>query len=118
MELYATSAFMTHSPCDCAPGRAPRAAAAASLAEALEQVKADPRIDLLVTDYHLSGGETGIQVISALRAALERPLNTVLMTGNTSSAIKELPRDAVLRVASKPVNADELLGMLSALLDS
>lgn len=92
--------------------------AAAGLTEALEQAEADPRIDLLVTDYHLSEGETGIQVISALRAALERPLKTVLMTGDTSSAIKELPRDAVLRVASKPVNADELLGMLSALLDS
>ena len=35
MELYATSALMTHSPCDCAPGRAPRAAAAALMRHVL-----------------------------------------------------------------------------------
>lgn len=89
-----------------------------TMAEALEQAKADPRIDLLVTDYHLDDGETGMQVISALRAALDRPLKAVLMTGDTSSAVKEFSSDASFRVASKPVNADELLVMLRALLDS
>ncbi len=92
--------------------------AVATVAEALEQAKADPRIDLLVTDYHLSEGEVGTQVISALRAALARPLKAVLMTGDTSSAVKELPRDPLLRLASKPVEADELLAMLRALMDS
>jgi len=92
--------------------------AVATLAEALEQARADPRIDLLVTDYHLSEGETGTQVISALRAALARPLKAVLITGDTSSAVKELPRDPLLRLASKPVEANELLAMLRTLMDS
>ena len=92
--------------------------AVATLAEALEQARADPRIDLLVTDYHLSEGETGTQVISAMRAALARPLKAVLITGDTSSAVKELPRDPLLRFASKPIKADELLDMLGASMDS
>lgn len=90
--------------------------AVATKTEALTQAKANPRIDLLVTDYHLSEGETGVQVISALRAELGRSVKTVLMSGDTSSAVKDLPNDDTFRVASKPVNADELLGMLGALL--
>lgn len=92
--------------------------AVGTVAEALEQVRADPRIDLLVTDYHLSDGETGTQAILALRAALARPLKAVLITGDTSSAVKELPRDPLLRFASKPIEADELLAMFRALMDS
>jgi two-component system, sensor histidine kinase len=92
--------------------------AAVSIAEALEQATNDRGIELLVTDYHLRDGETGTQVIAALRAALDRPLKAVLMTGDTSSAIKELPRDPGLRITSKPVNADELLSLLRALLDA
>jgi hypothetical protein len=55
-------------------------------------------------------------VIAALREALALPLRAVLMTGNTSSAIKDLPRDPNLRVASKPIEADELMALLRALL--
>ena len=91
---------------------------AATIAEALEEVRADPYIGLLITDYHLSDGETGTQVIASLQAELGRPLKAVLMTGDTSSAIKELPRDPLVRIVSKPVNADELLAMLRVLIDS
>ena len=56
-------------------------APAASLAEALKQASRNVRIDLLVTDFHLADGETGTRVITSLRAALDRPLKAVLMTG-------------------------------------
>ena len=92
--------------------------AVATVSEALRQAGANPQIDLLVTDYHLGEGETGTQVISALRAALARPLKAVLMTGDTSSAVSDLPRDPLLRVASKPIRADDLLDMLQALMES
>ncbi len=90
-----------------------RVAAVASLEEAL--AAASEGIDLLVTDYHLSDGQTGTEVISALRRTLGRPVKCVLMTGDTSSLIRELPRDPDLRVASKPVQAEELLTLLGAL---
>jgi CheY-like chemotaxis protein len=85
------------------------------MTEALEQARLEPQIAALVTDYHLSEGETGTQVIAALRTMLGRPLKAILVTGDTSSAVKELPCDPSLRIVSKPVNADELLGILREL---
>ena len=90
--------------------------AVASLAEALAHAAKDPRLDLLVTDYHLRDGETGMQVIAALREALRVPLRAILITGDTSAAVNELRMDAHLRLASKPIKAEELLGMLAGLL--
>jgi len=46
-----------------------RVTAVASLAEALQHVREQNRVDLLITDYHLSAGELGTQVIDAPRAA-------------------------------------------------
>jgi PAS domain S-box-containing protein len=89
---------------------------AASLAEALQKVGQTDGIDLLVTDYHLRDGETGIQVIGAVRELSGKPLKAVLITGDTSSAVKELPADPDLRVAAKPIKAEELLGIIKALL--
>lgn len=88
----------------------------ASREEALQHVRDGKGIDLLISDYHLGGGETGTQVIAALREALGAPLKALIMTGDTSTAISELPRDPFLRVASKPIVAEELLTLLRALL--
>jgi two-component system, sensor histidine kinase len=90
--------------------------AVGSLEAALRHVREGNGVDLLVTDYHLSNEETGTQVISALRAILGISLNAVLTTGDTSSAIQDLPRDPHLRIASKPIQADELLTLLKSLL--
>ena len=90
--------------------------AVASLAEALAHTAKHPRLDLLVTDYHLRDGETGMQVIAALREALRVPLRAILITGDTSAAVHELRMDPHLRLASKPIKAEELLGMLTVLL--
>ena len=73
-------------------------------------------VDLLVTDYHLSDTETGIQVITALREVLSTPLKAVLITGDTSTAIRELPRDPNLRIANKPITAEVMLTMMRELI--
>jgi two-component system, sensor histidine kinase len=88
---------------------------AGSLAEARAHASQHPDLDLLVTDYHLSNDETGTQVISALREDLRKQLKAVLITGDTSSAVKELERDERLRVARKPIHAEELLTLLKSL---
>ena len=92
--------------------------AVGSLPEALERAREAAGVDLLVTDYHLGDGATGLQVIAAVRAALKCPVKSVLITGDTSSAIRDLPRDPYFRVASKPIKAEELLTLLRALLAS
>jgi CheY-like chemotaxis protein len=91
-------------------------AAVATLAEALQQGTEEPSLDLLLTDYHLRDGETGMQVISSLRGVLGVPLRAVLVTGDTSTAMHELPTDPYLRIASKPMRPEELLRLLSELL--
>jgi len=88
----------------------------ASLAEAVQHVQQGRGVDLLITDYHLGDGETGSQVITALREMLGFSLRAVITTGDTSTAIKHLPRDPHLRVTSKPINPDELLTLLRALI--
>jgi two-component system CheB/CheR fusion protein len=90
--------------------------AVASLGQALQHARHEAKLDVLVTDYHLSMGETGTQLITALRESLGAHLKAVLITGDTSSAIKQLPRDPCLRVASKPIIAEELLTLLKELL--
>ena len=88
----------------------------ASLSEAVQHVQQGHSVDLLISDYHLNDGETGTQVIATLREILGISLRAVITTGDTSSAIKRLPRDPHLRFASKPIKAEELLTLLRALL--
>ena len=52
-----------------------RVTAVESLAEAMHKVR-EESIDLLVTDYHLRDGETGTQVIAALRETLGCPVES------------------------------------------
>ena len=93
-----------------------RVSTASSVNEALQKANENPRIDVVVTDYHLSDSETGTQVVAVLRRVLGPDLKAVLMTGDTSSAIRDLPLDGYLRLASKPINADAFLALLSELL--
>jgi len=94
-----------------------RVSVASSLAEALQSARESSDVDLLVTDYHLGGSETGTQVLASLRKQLGRPLKAVLITGDTSSAMRDLAVDDRVRVASKPIKADELLAMMRELLN-
>lgn len=88
----------------------------ATLLDALQHVQAGHPVDLLISDYHLSDGETGTEVIAALREILGITLKAVLTTGDTSSAIRQLPHDPYLRITSKPIKADELLALLRGLM--
>jgi CheY-like chemotaxis protein len=66
---------------------------AGSMAEALAKATAMPvPPDLVITDYHLGAGETGMQVLAALSAAAGKDLKAVVITGDTSSAMREPAR--------------------------
>jgi len=93
-----------------------RVSTAGSIAEALRQAAEHPDIELLVTDYHLTNQETGAQVISAMRGQLAANLRTILMTGDTSTVVRNLPQDERLRITNKPIEADELLSIVRELL--
>ncbi len=87
---------------------------AASAEEALVELDNEP--DLLVTDYHLEEGRTGKQVIAAARERFGAGFRAILISGDTSAVVREIQGDANLRIASKPINSDELLAQVSALL--
>jgi PAS domain S-box-containing protein len=89
--------------------------AAGSLKEAVQLATEHPDIKILVSDYHLAAQETGLQVVSAVRAALSPDLKAILVTGDTSSAMRALASDSNLRAVSKPVKADELLALVDEL---
>jgi two-component system, sensor histidine kinase len=88
---------------------------AGSLDEA-KDLAGTAEIDVLVTDYHLSNRETGSQVITSVREIRGQGLRAVLLTGDTSSAIREVQENALLRIARKPIKAGEFLSLLKELL--
>lgn len=69
-----------------------------------------------MTDYHLTDFETGVQVIAAVRRQLAASVRTILITGDTSSAVRDLQHDERLRITSKPIKAEELLSIIRELL--
>ena len=90
--------------------------AVAGAGEALSLLRHEPDFDLLVTDYHLEADRTGTEVIAAAREVFGASLKAILVTGDTSSVVRELRADANLRIASKPVNSNELLSLVRSLL--
>lgn len=95
-----------------------RVSIARSSSEAQRIAREHPDIDLLITDYHLGGGVTGTEVIASVRNILGTRLGCLLVTGDTSSAIRALRHDEHVRMTSKPIDADELLALARALLPS
>jgi PAS domain S-box-containing protein len=82
---------------------------AASEGEALECVRRFGKTpDLIITDYHLRGGVTGLDVIRSIRDQVHTDIPVILVSGDTSDAIVlDDIKDAVF--LTKPVNTDELL---------
>jgi CheY-like chemotaxis protein len=91
-------------------------ATAASIDEAMVKAASGAPFDLLVTDYHLQGTETGIQAIAALRKAFDPRLKAVLLTGSSGPINDKLVSDTHFRIVNKPVVAKELFGILRSLL--
>ena len=84
--------------------------------EALEHARAT-RPDVIVSDYHLRGGETGIDVVNAVRKHLGAAIPAIFITGDTSKlafAQQELENISLL---SKPMRADDLVAAIRIQLD-
>jgi two-component system CheB/CheR fusion protein len=79
--------------------------------EALEHVSSTVP-DLVISDYHLRGTETGAQVVNEIRARLGTPIPAIFLTGDTGklAAAGDLLGGATL--LSKPTRADELLAAI------
>jgi two-component system, sensor histidine kinase len=93
-----------------------RVTPAATAQEAFDRLRRGEHFDLLITDYHLDGGRTGTQVIATAREVNGADVKAILVTGDTSSAVREIQGDANLRITSKPINSSELLALVKGLI--
>jgi PAS domain S-box-containing protein len=80
---------------------------AASESDALECASGQP-LDLLITDYHLRGGATGLDVIRAVRDQIRFDVPVIVVSGDTSDrvVVADLEQTTFL---TKPVDVDALL---------
>jgi len=92
-----------------------RVSVAASYEEASRLLDEKSDFALVITDYHLESGRTGADVVAAARARYGEGFRAILVTGDTTPEIRDLPGDARLRVTSKPINAEALLGLIASL---
>jgi CheY-like chemotaxis protein len=92
-----------------------RVSVAASFEEASRLLAEKSDFALVITDYHLESGRTGADVVAAARALYGEGFRAILVTGDTTPAIRGLPGDERLRMTSKPINAEALLGLIASL---
>jgi PAS domain S-box-containing protein len=95
-----------------------RVTTAATIAEAGDHARLSDDIELIVSDYHLDDGETGINAIALVRSFRGPELKAILVTGDTSGSMREMQRDGLMQIASKPIDADQLLSMIARMLET
>ena len=78
---------------------------ASDIAEARAILESGERIDVLLADLELQKGESGIDLISGLRAHLTNPANVALITAKAVPAIEQQAADMQISVIGKPVDS-------------
>jgi CheY-like chemotaxis protein len=77
---------------------------------------ADLRPDLIISDFRLSNGKTGIEMIGRLRIAFSAPIPAFLITGDIAPERLREARAMGLHLLHKPVGPMALRAMLNQLL--
>jgi signal transduction histidine kinase/CheY-like chemotaxis protein len=90
--------------------------AAADIAEARAIAqRLGPRLDLVISDLHLLDGEDGLDAIAAVRAACGRPVQAMVITGDTSPAEIRRASASGHMLLFKPVQPSKLFGVLRSI---
>ena len=71
--------------------------------------------DLVLSDFRLRAGESGMQTLYSLRTQLGRPLPACLMSGDTDPELIQACRDAGLPLLHKPVRPAKLRTLIRRL---
>jgi signal transduction histidine kinase/CheY-like chemotaxis protein len=72
--------------------------------------------NVIISDYHLRGGKTGIEAIARLRAALTAPIPAFLMSGDTNPDPQRDAQTNGYALLHKPVDPAALRTMLTQVL--
>ena len=81
---------------------------ASSEREALLRVSASSP-DLIVSDFHLRGGETGVGVVTSVRKRIGNAVPVIFVTGDTAKAALADSKIDNAVLLNKPVRADDLI---------
>jgi len=71
--------------------------------------------DVVISDYRLARGETGFDVITALRRRFGAELPAILITGDTAPTLMRSMTDRGITVLHKPIELDALQACLETL---
>lgn len=86
-----------------------RVLAAASGKQAVSLVTAGPQPEVVVADFRLRDGEFGTDAVVAVREAIGRDLNGVILTGENGTTPEEAARRIGLGLVRKPATVDQIL---------
>lgn len=95
-------------------GMVPRIAG--GTAEALATMGEEPP-DLILADYNLDNGDTGLAAIHALREAAGVPVPAIMVTAQRASDIARACGDADVPLLEKPIRREELQQLLQRILN-
>lgn len=68
--------------------------------------------DLVIVDYHLDDGETGMNAIEFLREQIGYAIPTLMITANYSQELKQQVRECGYHLLNKPIKPHKLKSML------
>ena len=85
---------------------------ARGLSEAVDRLKGWPVPDIVLADYHLDGGVTGIDAIQAVRAALGLSLPAVLVTADRTEEVRAAALGFDCLLLNKPVRPAALRAVM------
>jgi len=80
---------------------------------ALDALADQPQPDLIISDFRLSDGRTGIEAIIRLRNAFPTPIPAFLLSGDTSPEPRHEAQANSFHLLHKPVNPMTLRAMLN-----
>jgi len=72
--------------------------------------------DIVIADYNLPGGLTGLQTITELRGVLHREVPAIILTGDISTGtLRKIAQERCVHL-NKPANAEDLTQLIANLL--
>jgi len=95
-----------------------RVVAAATPDEALADLAPEERPDLIICDYHLAHGRSGIAAVAHIRKAFGAPIPAFLISGDTAPECLHEARESGHHLLHKPLGAMALRAMINRLLRS
>lgn len=91
---------------------------AASLADALAAWKLDKAPDIILADYHLDQGQTGLDVLRAFRYHWDSAIPAIIISADNSDTLRTEVEQADCRFLTKPLKPAALRALMRKLIAS